>query len=294
MIPASPLRYPGGKQLLSRVLARIVAANSLEGGVYAEPYAGGAGAALSLLFSEHVNRLILNDADPCIYAMWTCILDYTEQFNRLVRDTPLSTKEWRKQKSIYARHAAHEPLAVGFATFYLNRTNRSGIIKNAGPIGGFDQTGRWKIDARFNRGQLVQRIERIALYKGRISFQNLDAIDFIKAIESIPRLFVYLDPPYFVKGRELYLNHYAPDDHRALARFIKERSGLLWVMSYDRTADTVRMYRTFRQVQFSLSYSATIRRKGREILILARGLRFPREWCRALPAAVLSSGNSPG
>jgi DNA adenine methylase len=289
MIPASPLRYPGGKQLLSRVLARIIVTNDLEGGAYAEPYAGGAGAAISLLFSEHVSTLALNDADPCIYAMWSSILHETEQFSRLVRDTPLTPEEWRKQKSIYASHASHDNLTVGFATFFLNRTNRSGIIKNAGPIGGFEQTGKWKIDARFNRAQLVGRIGKIALYKRRISFQNLDAVDFIKTVESTPRLFIYLDPPYFAKGRELYLNHYAPDDHRDLARFMKQRTGLLWAMSYDRAPEIAQMYREFRQVPFTLSYSATTRRTGREILVLGRGLRFPRDWRKQLPASALSA-----
>ena len=55
----SPLRYPGGKQILARVLAHLIQINGREGGIYAEPYAGGAGAALSLLFGEHVERLML-------------------------------------------------------------------------------------------------------------------------------------------------------------------------------------------------------------------------------------------
>lgn len=287
MNPLSPLRYPGGKQVLSQVLAHLIAANDLDGGTYAEPYAGGAGAALALLFSEHVKKLLLNDADPCIFALWDSIIHQTEDFIRLVADTPITVKEWRKQKAIYTTSGGHSMLETGFATFFLNRTNRSGIIKNAGPIGGFDQTGAWKVDARFNRQELAKRIERIALYGTRISFHNLDAIDFIRDIKDVPRLFVYFDPPYFVKGRELYLNHYAPEDHRKLAAFMKGCTEFKWVMSYDKAHDIERLYRTFRQVQFQLSYSATVRRAGEEVLILGKALKFPREWRERLPRTAL-------
>lgn len=290
MTSLSPLRYPGGKQVLSQVLARLIASNDLEDGIYAEPYAGGAGAALALLFSEHVSKLLLNDADPCIFALWDSILNQTEDFIRLVSDTQVTVEEWRKQKAIYTTSGGSSTLEVGFATFFLNRTNRSGIIKNAGPIGGYDQTGTWKVDARFSRKELAKRIERIALYKKRISFHNLDAIDFIKDIKNVPRLFVYFDPPYFVKGRELYLNHYAPEDHRQLATFMKECNDFKWVMSYDKTLDIERLYRTFRQVRFQLSYSATVRRVGEEVLILGKGLKFPREWRETLPRTALQRG----
>lgn len=289
MNPLSPLRYPGGKQVLSRLLARLISSNGLEGGAYAEPYAGGAGAALALLFSERVGTLFLNDADPCIFAMWHSVLEKTEEFARLLVDTPLTVEEWRKQRAIYRSPRTHGALEVGFATFFLNRTNRSGIISNAGPIGGLDQTGPWKIDARYNRSELSKRIHRIALYRKRISFQNLDAIAFLKNIRSVENLFVYLDPPYFSKGKELYLNYYMRDDHRELASFMKQCREFFWVMTYDRAAEIECLYKPFRQVTFALSYSASVRREGREVLILGKGLKFPRGWLRTLPAEALKS-----
>jgi len=287
--PLSPLRYPGGKQVLSRLLARLISSNGMEEGAYAEPYAGGAGAALALLFSERVGRLLLNDADPCIFAMWSSVLERTEEFARLVVDTPLTVEEWRKQRAIYRSPRSHGALEVGFATFFLNRTNRSGIISNAGPIGGLDQTGPWKIDARFNRGELSKRIQRIALYRKRISFQNLDAIAFLNGIRSVKNLFVYLDPPYFSKGKELYLNYYLQDDHRELASFMKQCREFSWVMTYDRAAEIECLYKSFRQVTFALSYSASVRREGCEVLILGKGLKFPREWRQTLPAEAVKA-----
>jgi DNA adenine methylase len=132
----SPFRYPGGKQILSRLIAHLIHLNDCVGGTYLEPYAGGAGVALSLLFGEHVDRMLINDADPSIFACWNGILYDTNRFLKLLRDTPTTTEEWARQRQIYLNPKRHSSLKLGFATFYLNRCNRSGIIKNGGPIGG--------------------------------------------------------------------------------------------------------------------------------------------------------------
>lgn len=70
-------------------------------------------------------------------------------------------------------------LDLGFSTFFMNRTNRSGIIK-AGVIGGYAQTGNYKMDARYRKDKLMKRIRRIASYADRIELHNEDAVDFIQ------------------------------------------------------------------------------------------------------------------
>lgn len=293
-VQSSPLRYPGGKQAIQGLLASVIEANGLEGSVYAEPYAGGGGAALSLLFSEHVQQIRLNDADSCIAAFWESILSNTEDFLRLLRDTPISIAEWKKQQLIYSQSSRFSRLRVGFATFYLNRTNRSGIIKNGGPIGGVKQLGQWKIDARFNRTELVRRISRIALYKERIKITRLDAIRFMAdslepAAASGQKLFVYLDPPYYAKGNELYLNYYSPADHQQLAQYILAQRSFKWLLTYDHTPEISSLYSGIRQFSFNLSYSAHTRKKGRELLILGPDLNLPDGWRQAIPSTHKSS-----
>ena len=292
----SPLRYPGGKQILSRVLAHLVALNKRGGGIYAEPYAGGAGAALSLLYGGHVNHLMLNDADKRIYAFWKSILDETDAFLRLLRDVPLTPTEWRRQREIYQRSAEYSRLRVGFATFYLNRCNRSGIIGNAGMIGGLKQTGKWKLDARFNRQVLAERIERVASYRHRIKVSPFDAITFLKRLAKHPTMadrgFVYLDPPYFGKGSQLYLNHYHADDHQALASHLAAGVPFKWVMSYDNVTSIRKLYRTgFSQVTFNLGYSASEFRVGTELLIHDDTLRFPIAWGRRIADAFITAAD---
>lgn len=196
-INPSPLRYPGGKAVLSQFLGEVIRENGLADGVYVEPYAGGAGAALNLLFGEHVREIVLNDIDRCVFAFWRAVLNQTETFTGLVRQTRITIPEWKRQRKIYKTSSRKPQIALGFAGFYLNRCNRSGIMVNGGPIGGIRQTGKWKLNARFNKPALISRIERVALYKSRITACNEDALDFLRQIRmdcDPERTLVYLDP----------------------------------------------------------------------------------------------------
>lgn len=277
-IANSPLRYPGGKAILTDFLADVLAENELQDGTYIEPYAGGAGAAINLLLSEHVQHIILNDADPCVYAFWQAILTRTSEFIKRIENTPISIEEWKRQRNIYRRQKSHSRIKVAFASFYLNRCNRSGIIVNGGPIGGFEQNGKWKLDARFNKGGLVRRIEKIRLYRDRIEIHNLDAIEFLKRVASKESdCLVYLDPPYYIKGRELYLNHYRPGDHAQLASFIQTQKHLKWIMTYDDVPEIRTLYQSCNLVPFQLNYSAHSRKKGNEILIHGPDVVLPEQ-----------------
>jgi DNA adenine methylase len=249
-----------------------------------------------LLFQEQVSSLLLNDADTSIYSFWDAVLNATDPLQKLVRDTPLTVKEWTRQRAIHSDPRNHSPLQLGFATFYLNRCNRSGIIKKAGMIGGRSQAGKWKIDARFNRAQLCERIGRIAMYKDRIRIFNLDAVDFLKsnvAIASVAaKVFIYLDPPYYVKGQQLYLNHYLPSDHKALAEYLKE-APFLWVMTYDSVPQIRRLYAGLRQLPFTLGYSARDRRIGKEVFISRHSVLLPEGWKR-IPQEFITSSSLAG
>lgn len=275
----SPLRYPGGKAVLADFLADLIAINDLQDGVYVEPYAGGAGAALSLLFGEHVQRIVLNDADPCVYAFWDAVLNRKDDFIRRLWETPVTIAEWKQQRIIYRNQRRYSRIKVAFAGFYLNRCNRSGIMVNGGPIGGFEQTGKWKLDARYNRTELERRIEKIHLYRDRIEIHNLDALDFLDYVigrsEAIDETLVYLDPPYYIKGNELYLNHYQPDDHNQLAAFIKRQTGYRWLMTYDNVPEIRALYADCETVDFDLRYSAHTNKLGNELLIFCKQLVMP-------------------
>lgn len=275
----SPLRYPGGKAVLSDFLGETIALNRINDCTYVEAYAGGAGAALNLLFNGTVARVILNDADRCVWSFWRAILNQAEEFIEKIRATPVTVDEWRRQRAIYVERP-RAILELGFAAFFLNRCNRSGIITNGGVIGGLHQTGEWKIDARYNKEELVNRIRRIAAMREKIEVHNLDAIEFLRATvlrrADRSRFFVYLDPPYYVKGSRLYLNYYKHDDHVKLARFLRRVTNVHWLVSYDNAEEIRKMYDWRAAItEFQLHYSAASSKDGSEIVIANESLRLP-------------------
>ena len=263
----SPLRYPGGKVSLAGVLAQIIELNGLFGCAYFEPFAGGAGAALRLLRDGVVSQLHLNDLDPRISAFWHAALYESERFSNTILSVPLSVAEWRRQKQICLRPDANKPFELGFATFYLNRCNRSGVVLGAAPIGGYDQVGKWRLDARFNRENLAERICNVARDRDRIRITNMDAVTFL--VKHLPvesehrRAFLYVDPPYYSNGNRLYLNRYSACDHEDLARYTQRLGGLNWVTSYDDTRFVRDLYASCVISQISLKYSLQRKRKIR-------------------------------
>ncbi len=286
--PYSPLRYPGGKAKLCDLLIEILRANDLSEPRYVEPYAGGAGAALRLLFEEYVESIVINDADPRIRCFWSAVTEQNDRFLSLLDQVEVSVEEWYRQREIYELADAERVLEVGFATFYLNRTTRSGIVHNGGPIGGFDQSGNYKIDARFNRDQLTRRIQRIGIYADRIEVSDLDGLGLLRTLEQdgvrAAHTFVYLDPPYYAKGAELYLNRFTHQQHAELANYLSSPRVFPWVMTYDNVPAIEKLYDGFHRVPFDLSYSAFERRTGQELLIRPPSLALPAEALLALPA----------
>ena len=195
---ASPLRYPGGKSAMYQVVSQVLRSNRLERRNYAEPFAGGCGLALTLLYGGHVSDIHINDIDRGIWAFWYSVLNHTEELNDLIMQSPLSLNEWHRQRVIYRAHDVDRPVELGFATLFLNRTNRSGIVESGGVIGGKCQNGKYAIGCRFNRDGIRQRVARVAKYRDRIHLYRHDGCDFLEwACNRLPDTsFFFVDPPY--------------------------------------------------------------------------------------------------
>lgn len=271
----SPLRYPGGKLKVVDYIKRLLEVNDLCGGTYIEPYAGGASVALSLLFSKYAGRIKINDIDRAIYAFWYSVLNETEALCRMIQDTPVTMDVWATQHELQKHKEEVGLLELGFSTFFLNRTNRSGIL-DGGVIGGKEQRGTWKIDARYNKKDLIERIEHVTGYSDQIELTSMDAVELIKRYKRTPaaKTFCYLDPPYYVKGRDLYLNFYRDDDHKDIAEAIRKFKGQ-WIISYDAVDFISTLYKDYRQKEYYLSYSACNPSRGKEIMVYSDGLIIP-------------------
>ena len=275
----SPLRYPGGKSQLTPFVIDVMRANDLFYGEYAEPFAGGAGIACTLLFEGYASKVHINDLDPAIYAFWHAAVMESGDFAKKVRDTPVTMTEWQKQKRIQ-RGSDVGLLERGFSTFFLNRTNRSGII-NGGVIGGLEQKGNYLLDCRFNKINLLRKIERLGEYADRISLTNMDALAFLRQFKpSInAKTLVNIDPPYYVRGPELYGNWFDDDDHAALARAVAKIKPY-WMVTYDSVDEIKALYDSYPSYPSQLRYSAQVKRTGQELMVLDPRLSRPASLSR--------------
>ena len=272
----TPLRYPGGKGRLTRFIKLVFEENDLLDGHYAEPYAGGSGIAVNLILHGFASCIHLNDLNRAVYAFWHSVINAPEELCQRIRTIPVTMDEWHRQRAIHLRPAEHSLLDLGFSTFFLNRTNRSGVL-TGGVIGGQNQDGKWKIGARFSRGDLCRRIENIALYRSRIRLYNLDASAFMTGVvPSLPKKsLVYADPPYYVKSKRLYRNLYSHADHAAVSELIKKIQ-VPWIVSYDDAPEIQGMYAGCPSIVYGMSYSASdVRYKGREAMFFSDGLKIP-------------------
>lgn len=275
----SPLRYPGGKAPFASFVAQVMEVNGVEGGHYLEPYAGGAGVALDLLFRGHAGHIHINDADPAVYAFWTSVTKEPEALLDLLDSTPLTIEEWFKWRSILREDCQASAVEKGFATLFMNRTNRSGILK-AGVIGGKDQSGKYKLDARFKKDVIASRIRAIAERADSISVYGEDSLHLLnRCAEILPKeSLIYLDPPYYVKGKGLYRNYYEHDDHVAIAKTIQRKSFKWpWMVSYDNAEEICAMYQLSRSLSYGLNYTAQRRYVGNEVMFFSQGLNIPDE-----------------
>jgi DNA adenine methylase len=275
-ITDSPLRYPGGKTAMYPKISGIINENGLQEATYIEPFAGGCGLALKLLLHNDVSNIVINDIDQAIYSFWHCILFSAEQLCDKIRECDITITERNRQIDILYNYANYSILDVGFAALFVNRTSVSGIL-TAGPVGGKDQKGNDKLDARFKKDVLIAKIRAIANLKTKISLYNLDAIDFMDQVlpsYDTTEVILNFDPPYVKKGQELYLNHYKAADHENLSNRISHCE-YHWIVTYDYNDMILELYSRFRHERVELNHSAGNMKKGQELIIFSDSLVIP-------------------
>ncbi len=270
----SPLRYPGGKSKIAKIIAQTCEQNNFSHH-FIEPYTGGASVALFLLITKKVNKITLNDYDRSIYALWYAILNQTAALCTLIEKTPINTASWKKAKACQKKKKDCDLLSLGFSTLFLNRTNRSGIL-NAGVIGGKSQEGTYKIDCRFNKQAIIKRINLIAQHKSQIELYHQDAIILIKKFDQKQTLF-YFDPPYYVKGKSLYAHFYNHAQHKKLSHALKNIQHAHWMLSYDNVKAIREIYhwvKSTHQMEYQLFHRVEKKKQGEEILFFSDSLNI--------------------
>ena len=272
----SPLRYPGGKARFVPLLHSLLEQSNDTFTTYVEPFAGGAGAALGLLERNAVERVVINDIDCRVAAFWRAITSQTDAFVDRIHQVPVNIDSWHRQRSIVLA-GSKDDLKLGFAAFFLNRTNRSGIL-GARPIGGLNQTGNWKLDCRLDKEKMVERIRGVAKYADRIDVRQQDASALLDDPEfTADDVFLYLDPPYLQKSSGLYLDMLSDADHECLATKLNQRESN-WLLTYDCDRRVVEeLYPERRYGELRLRHAAADTHVGTEYVLIADGFDLPTD-----------------
>ncbi|GAB6391495.1 MAG: DNA adenine methylase [Treponematales bacterium] len=263
---ATPLRYPGGKSSLTGLISKLILGSPQKITTYIEPFAGGAGAAISLLENNIVENIVINDYDIAVYSFWKSVVKNTTRFIKKIKDTEISIEEWKRQRHVYNKMSRQNALSVGFAFFYLNRTNRSGIV-TGGVIGGISQAGDYRLDARFNKEALINKIEDLAKFKKHIFVSNLDGRRTFKKYANKKNCFIYLDPPYVEKSGKLYFNVFSQSEHIKLSSILIKNPQTNWMLTYDTNNLIKTLYAQMPLFNYDLNYSAQTKKKASELLI---------------------------
>lgn len=266
----NPLRYPGAKSKLADYIIRLLQQERLTGCTFYEPFAGSCALSIRLLEEGVIKKAVINEKDPLIYSFWESVFCYTDELIQLIQDTQIDLQTWykiaeyRQSKNLFGKTIVEK----GFAGLFLNRTNFSGIL-NANPLGGKSQTSQYTIDCRFKKEAIIQSIRAISAFSNKIEVHADDAIKFMRRElkgKHRNKFFVYLDPPYYKAGPELYRYHYTKADHIALSNFIKTKT-FAWLMSYDNVPEIRELYENSTFINLHLDYSVRTSRKGSELLI---------------------------
>ena len=259
----TPLRYPGGKSALADFVWHTMELSGCTEIPYCEPFAGGAGVAMSLLLQGKVKSVILNDLDTGIYSIWYAIFNDTEWLIEAINNTEITLAIREQQKKVYneLKDSYGYSRDLAFATFFLNRVNYSGIL-TGGPIGGLEQKGKYKLDCRFNKESLITKIKEIAKYRDKVHLFHMDAVELLKNQSNV---FVFADPPYWQAGDMLYG---ASVKHLKLARVLCESKNLHWLATYDNNINISNIYENYgaQSKLFELQYSASRKRKELECM----------------------------
>lgn len=270
---ASPFRYPGGKGFLTPFLAEELTLRfPTTKPRFAEPYCGGAGAATNLLLDGKVEFLYLNDADIRIYSAWRAIVNETERFISAIYENSATIKNWERFLRILHDADDKYNFDVGFAAFFINRTSRSGVLLGSGPIGGYNQDGNWKIDARYYKDSLAKRVRALGLRRDSIQISNMDGLEFCRSLQKkfvLDQTFLFIDPPYVKAGSRLYHDGMTTAKHNSLAEWLVENNAPHWLLTYDDHPIVRENYSALQNLRLDVRYSLGRRRTESELLYMS-------------------------
>ncbi|MED3575884.1 DNA adenine methylase [Cytobacillus praedii] len=210
----SPFRYPGGKSKIINFLYSYLQPEKSK--ILISPFAGGGSFELSMLEAGVVDKLHLNDLDFGVYAVWWVMKHMPfSLIDRLLTSKPNHSEFFIAQALIKSNFRGADKVEAAWATLLVNRLAYSGISK-ANPLGG-KKGKKEDLLSRWNPEKLIKKIERIHSMSDQIEITNENTVSLIEEKYWLDNTTIFIDPPYFFKGKDLYQYYFTDENHLELA-----------------------------------------------------------------------------
>ena len=269
----TPLRYPGGKTWLFEYVKEFLHFHELESKIVVEPYAGSASISVGLLRGNLMKEAYIGEKDPIIVSFWNAVLTRNDELVEYISTLEVTMETWFALKKYLSPTSTtnYDIVEVAGAFLFYNRTNYSGIIKG-GPLGGKKQLSPYKLDCRFNKERIIERIRGLKGLYGRLHIVESDGLVFMQEMSSkFPEdSFFYVDPPYYGAGKDLYRFYFTDMEHESLSDFLTNLDPP-WLLSYDNAEFIRNLYQMRTKFPVYTDYqSGHLKREVKELLISNR------------------------
>jgi DNA adenine methylase len=274
---SSFFRYPGGKSKIKKEIINYI--DEYDFDLYIEPFFGGGSIGLEVLKKRNINFL-LNDKDFGLSCLWQSVIFYPDELINLIESYIPNVSDFYSFKNELLNlqenmeNSKKNILDIGFKKLVIHQISFSGLGTRSGsPLGGKEQKSKYNIDCRWSIDNLKKKINNLQkLNLNKKLFNNkFYCQDFAQLIQNLPdnnKKFMYLDPPYFQKGADLYQYYFTEEKHIELANVLK-RLDFSWIMSYD-DCDFIRnLYEDFNIKEINISYTINSPKLTKEVLIFS-------------------------
>jgi DNA adenine methylase len=263
-------RYPGGKKRFKNFIIpyirKFLVNNDYE---YVEPFFGGGSVGIFVL--NNINKICINDKDESLCCLWNSIIHKPNELIDLINEFNPKKEDFFDIKKILIENkdCGIDNLEIGFKKLIIHQISYSGLgTKAGGPIGGKSQKSKYSVDCRWNPVNLKKEIKKISKLFNRVDIRNgkCTNFDFEKILSNKTKSFFYLDPPYFIKGRELYEESFNGQDHVRLMKNLRQNENP-WLLSYDNCSYVRDLYDWAIIQEIDINYTINTIREKKELLI---------------------------
>ena len=264
---SSFFRYPGGKaKLCGRILHHLSRLMDDSITQYRELFFGGGSVGIKYVQKKECPKQIwLNDKDVGIACLWTSVIRYPDSLKKLVLAYKPTVDSFYQLKNDLLNTTSvpdteEEVAQVGFNKLALHQITYSGLgLKSGGPLGGVAQLSKYKVDCRWSPAYICKKINTVhkVFSNKEVIHEACTSYDFEKIItDTSMKALLYLDPPYFVKGSQLYHESFTHQDHTRLCENLKNTQHK-WLLSYDACEEIKEMYSWATIEEVEVNYSIT-------------------------------------